>query len=136
MTEPTVPVIPPQPVINAQPDVSQSKDERMWAMCCHLAALACFVVPVPFASVIGPLVVWMIKKDEYSLVNDQGKEAINFQISIALYFVVSLLLVVVMIGFFMIAALSIFGLICVIVAAVKANEGETFRYPLCIRFIK
>ncbi len=94
------------------------------------------VVPVPFASVIGPLVVWMIKKDEDALVDDQGKEAVNFQISVALYCVLCLSLVFVLIGVFLIGALSLFGLICVIVAAMKANDGEPFRYPLCIRFIK
>ena len=133
MTESTAPVLPPVP---ATPTDGPSKDERMWAMFCHLAAFAGFLVPVPFGSVIGPLVIWMIKKDEYPLVADQGKEAVNFQISVAIYSIASALLVFLLIGFFMLAALAIFGLVCVVMAAMKANEGETFRYPLCIRFIK
>jgi uncharacterized Tic20 family protein len=135
-TAPTLPTLPPQTEAPTAPEAVPTKDERMWAMFCHLAALAGFVVPVPFASVIGPLVVWMIKKDEYALVDDQGKEAVNFQISVALYCVLCLPLVFVLIGVFLIGALSLFGLICVIVAAMKANDGEPFHYPLCIRFIK
>jgi uncharacterized Tic20 family protein len=139
MTESTSPVLPPAPVLPPLPattTVAPSKDERMWAMFCHLAAFVGVMLPVPFGSVIGPLVVWMIKKDEYPLVADQGKEAVNFQISVAIYSVVSALLVFLLIGFFMLGALAIFGLVCVVMGAMKANEGESFRYPLCIRFIK
>jgi uncharacterized Tic20 family protein len=93
-------------------------------------------VPVPFASVIGPLIVWMIKREEYPLVSDQGKESVNFQISMAIYFVISLILVFVLIGFLLIGILVIFSAICVILASIKANDGVKYRYPLCIRFIK
>jgi uncharacterized Tic20 family protein len=78
----------------------------------------------------------LIKKDEMPFVNDQGKEAINFQISIVIYGIVSAILVVVIIGVFLLIAVSLFSIIMVIVAAVKANSGEKYRYPLCIRLIK
>lgn len=105
-------------------------------MFCHLASLAGYVLTVPFAGALGPLVIWLIKKDEFPQVDAHGKEALNFQISVALYSLICLLLVFVLIGIFLGIALVIFDLICVILAAVKANQGEFFRYPLCIRFVK
>jgi hypothetical protein len=81
-------------------------------------------------------VIWLIKKDESAFVNDQGKEALNFQISIILYYIISFILVFVVIGIFMIWAVGIFSLVMCIIAAVKANGGEMYRYPLCIRLIK
>ena len=57
-----------------------NKDERMWGMFCHLAALAGFIIP--FGNIIGPLIVWQIKKEEFPFVEDQGKESLKFQISI------------------------------------------------------
>lgn len=128
----SAPSVPPQPAGAPGP----GKDERLWATFAHLAALAGLVVPIPVANLIGPLVVWLIKKDEYPFVNDQGKESVNFQISMTIYLLVGILLCFVLIGFLVLAALAIFQLIVVIVAAVKANEGVAFRYPACIRFIK
>jgi len=110
------------------------KDARTWAMLCHLGALAGYIIP--FGHIIAPLVIWLIKKDESPLVDDQGKESLNFQISLTIYAVVAGLLTLVVIGFILLIALGIFDLIVVIIAAIKANEGEKYRYPLCIRFIK
>jgi uncharacterized protein len=116
--------------------VGPTKDEKMWAMFCHLAALSGFVVPIPFAGIIGPLIIWSLKKDEFPLVADQGKEAMNFQITVAILFVLFLLLLFVCIGAFLLTALGIFNLVFVIIAALKANEGMQYRYPMSIRFIK
>lgn len=116
--------------------VAGDKEERMWAMFCHLSALAGYLVPIPFAAVIGPLILWLIKRETYPLVNDQGKEAVNFQITMAIFTIVSVVLVLVLIGIAMLIGLAIFDLICVVIATIKANEGVRYRYPLCIRFIK
>jgi uncharacterized protein len=110
-----------------------SSDERMWAMFCHISVFAGFIIP--FGNIIGPIIVWSLKKDQYPLVNDQGKEAINFQISMVIYFLASLLLILVLVGFALLIALFFFNIIIVVVAAIKANEGSYYRYPLCIRFI-
>lgn len=110
------------------------KDARTWAMFCHLGALAGYIIP--FGNIIAPLVIWLIKKDESPLVDDQGKESLNFQISITIYALVALVLTLIIIGFFLLLAVGIFALVMVIVAAVKVNSGEKYRYPLCIRFIK
>lgn len=109
------------------------QDERMWGMFCHLSALAGYVIPL--GSIIGPLVIWSIKKQEYPFVDDQGKEALNFNISMAIYMIVSAILIIIVIGILMLIALGIFQLIMIIIAAVKANNGEAFRYPLTIRFV-
>ena len=109
------------------------QDERTWAMFCHLSAFAGFIIP--FGSLIGPIIVWSIKRDQYPLVDDQGKEAINFQISMFLYYIIAALLILVVIGIFLLGALFIFKLIMTVIASIKANEGTRFRYPLNIRFI-
>ena len=90
----------------------------------------------PFANIIGPLVVWLIKKDEYPFVNDQGKESLNFQITMTVCGVVAFLLCFVLIGFLLLPAVILADVIMVIVAAVAANRGESYRYPFTIRLIK
>lgn len=111
-----------------------NRDQNTWAMLCHLSALAGFIIPL--GNIIGPLVIWMVKKDEFPLVADQGKEAVNFQISMTLYYVVAVVLIIVLIGIVLLIGLAIFSLIMTIIAMMKANEGIAYRYPMCIRFIK
>jgi uncharacterized Tic20 family protein len=136
---------PEQPKTAEQPQAAQptpagteiSKDARMWAMFCHLAGLAGFVIPVILSGIIAPLIVWQIKKDEHPFIDANGKEALNFQISIGIYALVSALLIPVFcIGAFLLAAVGIFDLVFIIIAALKANNGEPYRYPLTIRFVK
>jgi len=98
---------------------------RMYAMLAHLTALSGYI-GIPFGNILGPLIVWLIKKDEYPLVDDQGKESLNFQISLMIYG-----LTIILIPF-----VYIFGLVEVIIAAVQADKGVPYRYPLTIRFIK
>jgi len=112
-----------------------SKDERMWGMICHLAALAGFV-GVSLRNVLGPLIVWLIKRGEFPLVADQGKESLNFQISMTIYGVICIPLMFVVIGFLLGLALLIADVVFIIIAAMKANEGALYRYPLTIRLIK
>ena len=123
----------PNPQMGSTPPVA-NKDQNMWAMLCHLTALAGFIIP--FGNIIGPLVIWMVKKDEFPLVDDQGKESLNFQISMTIYYIVSAILIIVLIGILMLIGLAVFSLIMIIIAMVKANDGVAYRYPLCIRFIK
>jgi uncharacterized Tic20 family protein len=110
------------------------KEERTWGMLCHLVVFVGYIIPL--ASIIGPLVVWMIKRDEMPFVEDQGKESLNFQITMMLATIVSGLLMFVLIGFVLIFVVVIFQFIVVIIASIKANEGVYYRYPLSIRFIK
>jgi uncharacterized protein len=111
-----------------------SGEERQWGMFAHLAALAGFLIP--FGNLIGPLVVWQVKKNEMPFVDDQGKEALNFQITVALAVLVCFLLMVVLIGFLLLPLVGIAALVFTIIGALKANAGERYRYPFAIRLIK
>jgi len=111
-----------------------TKDERTWAMLCHISSLSGFIIP--FGNVIAPLVIWMVKKDEFALVADQGKEVVNFQISLTIYLLISVVLIILLIGIPLLIGLGLFDLIVTIIGAMKANEGAKYRYPLAIRFIK
>ena len=125
-------VSPPEP--SASPD-QPDQTVYTWGMVCHLAALA-QLIGIPFGTVLGPLVVWLIKKDEHPFIDAQGKAALNFQISVLIYSIVGFLLIFVLIGIPILIALGIFDLIMVIVASVKASKGESPKYPLSIQFIK
>lgn len=114
--------------------LAENKEERTWAMACHLAAFSAWFTG--FGMIVGPLVVWLIKKDQFPLVDDQGKEALNFSISVAIYGFVAFLLSFVLIGIPILIALGIFWFVEVIIASIRANNGEHFRYPLTIRFVK
>lgn len=122
--------VPPPPF---PPPAHSVQDERLWAMFCHLGGLGMCAFPL---NVILPLVVWLIKKDEYPLVNDQGKESLNFQLSILIYTLVSLILVLVVVGIVLLLAVAVFDIVMIVIAAIKANEGVAYRYPLTIRFIR
>lgn len=111
------------------------KDARMWGMLCHLAALS-GLVGVPFGNIVGPLVIWMIQKDKYPSVVEHGKAALNFQISMTIYMMISAILIFVIIGIFLVIALAVVNVVFVIIAAIKTNNGEPYSYPLTIRFLK
>jgi uncharacterized Tic20 family protein len=113
-----------------------SKNERQWAMGCHLVALCGILIPIPAANVLAPLVVWLLKREDGAFIDDQGKESLNFQISLFIYAIACGMLAIIGIGILLLLPLALFGLVCVIMAAIKASEGTKFRYPVCIRLIK
>jgi len=106
--------------------MSQNQDKNL-AMACHLLGLLGF---------LGPLVIWLIKKDESATVSQHGKEALNFQLSILIYSVGAWLTAFILIGFLLMPAVAIFNLVMIIIAAIKTSNGEDFKYPLCLRLIK
>ena len=108
--------------------------ERQWAMFSHLSALSLFI-GVPFGNILGPLIMYLIKKDEMPFGGAQAKEALNFNISLTLYAIVSGILVLVFVGIIFLLALFIISIVFTIIAAIKANDGEFYRYPLTIRFV-
>jgi len=111
-----------------------TKDDRTWAVVAHLAGLAGYVVP--FGNIFGPLLVWLLKKDQSSFIDDQGKEAVNFQISLTIYVIVAIISIVIVVGIVLIPLLAVAGLIFMVIAAIKSNEGVRYRYPLTLRIIK
>ena len=132
---PPPPPPPPQMPYGSMPPAAPPSDpsERTFAMLCHIAALAGFVIPL--GNIVGPLVVWLVKKEQSPLVEDQGRESLNFQISVMIYCIVSGILMFAVIGIFLLPVVLIFSLIMIIIAAMKANSGERYRYPLTIRFL-
>ena len=109
------------------------KATRTWAMFTHISTFVGHLIP--FGNIVGPLVMWCLKKDEMPFVNDQGKEAINFQITMTIALIVAGLSMLVLVGFVLFPAVWLFDVIVTIIAAVKANEGVAYRYPLTLRFI-
>ena len=115
------------------PDPGQiPADARTWAMLCHLTALTGLLGNI-VGFVIGPLVCWLVKKDVYPFVDDQGKEALNFQITM---FLIALVCVATCVGAFLAWGVCLVDIVFTIIAALKANEGVAYRYPFAIRFIK
>ena len=104
------------------------QDEKTMAMLAHLLSI--------FVGFIAPLIIWLLKKDESSFVDRHGKEALNFQISVAIYCLISTFLTIVIIGIFLLIAVLILNFVFIIVAAVKANKGEEYSYPLSIRLVR
>jgi uncharacterized Tic20 family protein len=111
-----------------------SETERNWAMFCHLAGFAGFFVPL--GGVIGPLVIWLSKRDDSTWVNENGKSSLNFQLSILMYMVLVIPLCLILIGIPLLIILGILKIVFVIIASVKASKGEEFKYPLSIPFIQ
>ena len=126
------PAPPPPP--HSTVDAAQQSAQN-WALACHLAGFAMYT-GIPFASVLGPFVVWQLKRDEHPLIDDQGKEAVNFQISIAIYTLVSFAMIFCFfIGVPMLAFLAVWHIVLMILAAIKSNQGHYYRYPLCLRLV-
>ncbi|MGF1519849.1 MAG: DUF4870 domain-containing protein [Nodosilinea sp.] len=113
--------------------LDSNPESRMWAMLAHISALSGFIIP--FGSILGPLIIWLIKRDEMSFVNDQAKEALNFNISMTIYAIVAGMLIFVAIGIVLLPVVLIAWLVLTIMAAVKANEGVAYRYPLTLRLV-
>ena len=110
-----------------------SETERNWAMFCHLSAFAGFFFP--FGGIIGPLVCWLTRRDESVWIYINGRNSLNFQLSMLLYIVLALPLCFIIIGFPIVALLGTIKVICIVIASVKASKGEPFKYPLVIPFI-
>ncbi|MEW5544226.1 DUF4870 domain-containing protein [Pseudomonas soli] len=116
------------------PITPPSADVRQWAMFCHLSALLGLVLPL--GHLLGPLVLWHLKREQDPFIDAQGKEALNFQISVTIAGFVCFLLIFVFIGILLFAVLMVAVLILIILAAVKTNEGQPYRYPFIWRPIR
>lgn len=114
-------------MLGYQPTRMTQSEARTWALAAHLSPL--------LFGFLGPLVVWLLKKDESEYVARHAKEALNFQISMLIWLTISAVLVLVLVGFFMLMALSVLMVVFPIIAAVKSNEGKSYKYPLTIRLI-
>lgn len=125
---------PENPQESPQNTEAVSQDDRNLGMLCHLIALVGLLIP--FGNILGPLVIWLVKKDQSSFVDVEGKEALNFNITVAIAGFVSFLLMAVAIGFALVVIVAIFWIVMAIVAASKASSGEHYRYPLTLRLVQ
>lgn len=123
----------------------EERSHRNWAVATHLAAFLVFT-PVPFGNIVGPLIVWLIKKNDSPLIDEHGKEAVNFQISLSLYLLIAAAVTVglcfLLVGFLLIPLLillaillPVLGTIFCIIAATKASDGVPYRYPMTLRLV-
>ena len=116
--------LPPSP---APGPVAQSNEDKTIAMLAHLITFV--------SSFIGPLIIYLVKKDESAFVAAHAKEVLNFHLSVLIYAVIAFISIIILIGAFLLPALGIFVFIVTIIGAIRAYEGGMYRYPLCIRFI-
>ena len=127
---------PPQPAPAATPTVS---DERTWAMLGHLSAFSAFITGI--GCVLGPLIVWLVKRDTMPFAGEQAKEALNFNITVIIAAVGLWVLTILTLGIGLLLTvplglvLFVGWIVLTIIAAVKANAGEHYRYPLTIRLV-
>jgi len=111
-----------------------SSQVRQWAMFCHFAAFLGLIFP--FGNLLGPLIIWQLKKETDPFIDAQGKEALNFQITVALAMVACFFLMLLIIGFALIGLVGVGALVLTIIAGIKANDGVAYRYPFTWRLIK
>jgi len=118
---------------NVQPPLL--RQDRTLDATCHFLSFA-GLIGIPFGNILGPLILWVLKRDEAPSVDEHGKESINFQISMTIYTIVAGLSILILIGFLLLPAIIVLNMVLVIIAGTKAANGEFYRYPLTIRFIK
>ena len=124
-----------EPSDTSAPRVSPTENERTWGMLAHLSALAGVVVWL-LGCVLGPLAVWLARRDQSEFVAAHAREALNFNITVVLAAVVCIALMVVFVGFILGTALFIGWLVLTLIAAIRASEGELYRYPFSLRLVK
>jgi uncharacterized Tic20 family protein len=127
-TQPTSPPPPPAPAS------STSSEIRTWSVLCHASALLGLFFHF-FGHLLGPLIVWLIKRDASTEIDANGKESLNFQLSMLIYDIVAGILCIVLIGIPILIALWVLNTVFVIIASVKTSNGEFYRYPFTIRFL-
>lgn len=115
------------------PSAENERDQRVWCMLCHLSALLGYIVP--FAHVLAPLLIWIAKRNTTRGIDDAGRESLNFQLTVSLFGLVGIMLSAVFIGLVMLFTLVVFHFCMTLVAALRAQRGESFRYPLTLRIV-
>ncbi len=111
------------------------KKDYIWGMLCHLLALT-LNIGIPFGNIIGPFIIWHIKREESGFIDQQGKESLNFQITLTIYGVISGLLCLIFIGYIFIGILYVANIVLVVTASLKVINGESYKYPLTIQLIR
>jgi hypothetical protein len=108
--------------------------DRLWGALAHFSAFTMYFTG--FGHIVGPLIIWLWKRDTDPWVSGEAKEAMNFNISITLYAIGAAILIFVFIGVFLLWAIHIFQVVCIVIAGLKGADGRSFRYPLNLRLVK
>jgi uncharacterized protein len=116
------------------PVPSSSADVRTWTVLCHASALLGLFFHF-LGHLLGPLLVWLVKRADSPEIDAHGKESLNFQLSMLIYDAIAAILCIVLIGIPILIALWIMNTVFVIIASIRASEGKFYRYPLTIRFL-
>ncbi len=124
-----------QPMPAPPPAPGASSDIRTWCVLCHAAALLGLFLHF-LGHLLGPLIVWLVKRGDSPEVDAHGKESLNFQISMLIYDAIAAILCIVLIGIPILIALWVLNTVLVIIASIQASEGKFYRYPITIRLIK
>jgi uncharacterized protein len=124
-----------QPLPPPPPAPATSSDIRTWCVLCHAAALLGLFFHF-LGHLLGPLIVWLVKRGDSPEVDTHGKESLNFQISMLIYDAIAAILCIVLIGIPILIALWVLNTVLVIIASIQASEGKFYRYPITIRLIK
>jgi uncharacterized Tic20 family protein len=130
------PFTEPVPTTSAQDGncAPANKDDNTLGLVCHLLALTGLLVP--FGSILGPLILWLVKRGDSPYLDSVGKEVVNFNISWAVYMVVAAFSILALVGFLLLPLVALAWLILVVLGAINASNGKFHRYPLTIRLIK
>jgi uncharacterized Tic20 family protein len=123
---------PPQPGYGYGPVAVPTQEERNWALAAHVGTFVAAWFAMGF---LAPLVVMLVKGKDSAFVRRHSVESLNFQISLLIYLVISVVLAFLLIGFLVMAVVGVFALVVIILASIKAANGEDYRYPLCIRLV-
>ena len=121
---------PPPP-----PATTTSSDVRTWCVLCHASALLGLFLHF-LGHLLGPLIVWLVKRGDSPQIDAHGKESLNFQLSMLIYDAIAVVLCFVLIGIPILILLWVLNTIFVIVASIQASDGKLYRYPLAMRLIK
>jgi hypothetical protein len=132
--------LPPIPAIDEGegddlPPGFPSNEERNWAVSAHLGGFALYLLGFALGHILVPLVIWLLKREESAFIGSNALEALNFQISVTLYSLVVGALCFVLVGFVLIPVLMGFHIVFMIIASMKASQGESYRYPWTLRLL-
>lgn len=105
-----------------------SQDSKNFALLAHLLGI--------FTAFIGALVIWLVKKESDAFVEDQAKEALNFQIAVAIAYIIAYVLTVILIGAILLPVIWVANVIFCLLGTIQASKGEAYRYPFTLRLIK
>jgi uncharacterized protein len=127
----TPPPLEPLPIQPSSPE-----SDRSWCIGLHLSGFSGILLGWSLMHILAPLTIWLIKRSDSPAIDTTGKEVLNFQISYSIYTGVSILLCFVLVGFLFLPVVLVTWIVCMVLAAMKTSNGEAYRYPFTIRFLR